>query len=143
MVHRFNSLWQYYLDLTCPTKTIRVSNLDGKFHSPAIKQACRRKNREYEKNGNSQKYKELKWILKSTIKDETRKFLNKQTENISSGNNSWKHIKNLTLRPGDARENSLSLPQHVAANLSPTECADRICQYFHSCQQELETVCVC
>ena len=78
---------QYYLEPTirpavqpdthCPTKTVRTSNLDGKVTSVAVKQASRRKNREYVKHGNSSKYKELKKEVKSELKLAQRSSTNK------------------------------------------------------------------
>ena len=94
MVNRFNSMVALHLDMFCPTRSVKTSNIDGKISSPAVKQACRRKNREYLKNGNSEKYKRLKKIVKSKLKEATAKILNKQVENVSVKNNSWlKHIK--------------------------------------------------
>ena len=60
MVERFNFIVNLNLDQYCPTKTLKTTNLDGKICSIAVKQASRRKNREYAKNGNSSKYKDLK-----------------------------------------------------------------------------------
>ena len=60
MVDRFNFIVQLNLDTHCPTQTVKSTNLDGKVSSLAVKQASRRKNREYVKHGNSAKYKELK-----------------------------------------------------------------------------------
>ena len=80
MVDRLNFLLQHNLDAHCPTQTVSTSNLDGKISSVAVKQASRRKNREYSKNGNSPKYKELKKEVKLKLKEASVKFLNKQTD---------------------------------------------------------------
>ena len=77
MVDRLNFLLQHNLDTHCPTKTVRTSNLDGKVTSVAVKQASRRKNREYVKHGNSSKYKELKKEVKSELKLAQRSSTNK------------------------------------------------------------------
>ena len=90
------------LDHYCPTKTLKTTNLDGKICSVAVKQASRRKNREYAKHGNSDKYKSLKKEVKDKLKDATQKFLEKQINLVSSKNTSWlKHVKHLAARPGD------------------------------------------
>ena len=52
MVERFNFLVNFNLDHYCPTKTLKTTNLDGKITSVAVKQASRRKNKEYTKHGN-------------------------------------------------------------------------------------------
>ena len=102
MVNRFNFLVNLNLDLHCPTKTLKTTNLDGKLSSPEVKQVCRRKNREYQKHGNSIKYKRLKKEVKTKLREAAKKFLDKQTCLVASKNNSWlKHVKRLNARPGD------------------------------------------
>ena len=105
--------------------------MDGKLSSPAVKQACRRKNREYLKNGNSAKYKRLKKKVKNKIKDAAAKVIINQVKNVAVKDKSWlKHVKNITSRPGE------QLPQHIEENLSMLESSNRICQYFSSISQE-------
>ena len=117
--------------------------MDGKFTSPAVKQASRRKNREYSKHGNSAKYKLLKKEVRNKIKEEATKFLKKQTENMSSNNSRWmKHVKMLTARPGDTLQDSFQLPNHLELNLSAHDSANRICEYFSSISQEYTPLCV-
>ena len=114
MVDRFNFHVQLSLDTHCPTKSVKITNLDGKLSCPAVKQACRRKNREYLKHGNSDKYKELKKEVKSKLSMATSKFFEKQTDQVTVKNNNWlKHVKRLTARPGDQAQATFSLPQHV------------------------------
>ena len=43
MVARLNFLIELNLDTHCPTKTVKITNLDGRISSQAVKQACRRK----------------------------------------------------------------------------------------------------
>ena len=143
MVDRFNFLIQLNLDTHCPTKTVRGTNLDGKIQSEAVKQASRRKNREYAKHGNSSKYKELKKEVKVKLKDATTKFLNKQADNVTVKNNSWqKHVKQLTARPGDQPQDTFSLPKHVEDELNALESSNKICEYFSSISQEYTPLCI-
>ena len=143
MVDRFNFLIQLQLDTHCPTKSVKLTNLDGKISSVAVKQASRRKNREYVKNGNSAKYKELKKEVKAKLSDATSKFLNKQTEHVAARNNSWlKHVKRLTARPGDQPQSTFSLPQHVEDNLTALESSNKICEYFSTISQEYTPLCL-
>ena len=137
MVERFNFLVQLHLDMHCPTKTFKITNLDGKVSCPAVKQASRRKNREYLKHGNSDRYKELKKEVKAKLKDATTKLLNKQTEQVAANSNNWlRHVKRLAARPGDQPQSTFSLPQHVEDSLSALESSNRICEYFSSISQE-------
>ena len=137
MVVRFNTLVQLNLDMCCPTKTIKYTNLDGKISTPAVKQACRRKNREYLKHGNSIRYKQLKKDVKNKIKEATVEFLKKQSEKVSAKNSNWlRHVKLLAARPGDQHQSSFSLPQHVEDNLTALESSNKICEFFCAISQE-------
>ena len=118
-------------------KVPETNNLDGKICSIAVKQASRRKNREYAKNGNSSKYKDLKKVVKAKLKEESSKCLKKQTNLVSSKNNSWlKHVKRIAACPGDQPTSSFYLPKHVEYNLSALESSYRICEFFSSISQE-------
>ena len=137
MVSRFNFLINLNPDHYCPTKTMKTTILDGKISSAAVKQASRRKNREYTKNGNSAKYKELKNELKVKLKESTVNFLNKQVNLVSTKSNSWlRHVKRIAARPGDQQTSTFSLPQHVEDELSAIESSNKICEFFSSISQE-------
>ena len=137
MVERFNFIVNFNLDLFCPTKQVKTTNLDGKICCAAVRQASRRKNREYSKNGNSTKYKELKKQLKLKLKEATTRFLAKQADLVSSKNLSWiKHVKTIAARPGDNPNQTFSLPKHVEENLSALQSSNRICKFFSSISQE-------
>ena len=137
MVDRLNFKINLNLDAHCPTKTIKTTNLDGKICSVAVQQASRRKNREYTKNGNSDKYKELKKVVKLKLKEAAVSFLDKQTNLVTAKNNSWlKHVKNMTARPGDQSHSTFRLPQHVEDNLTALESSNAICEYFSKISQE-------
>ena len=69
MVERINFIVSLNLDHYCPTKTVKITNLDGRISDAAVRQASRRKNREYSKHGNSAKYKQLKKELKMRINE--------------------------------------------------------------------------
>ena len=137
MVNRFNNLVALNLDLHCPSKTIKTTNLDGKLSSAAVKQASRRKNREYHKHGNSAKYKILKKEVKAKLKEASTNFLENQTKLVASKNTSWlKHVKRLTARPGDQSSSTFTLPQHVEDGLTALESSNQICEFFSSISQE-------
>ena len=128
---------QLNLNTHCPIKTIKFTNLDGKVSSPAVRQACRKKNREYLKHGNSTRYKELKKEVRNRIREATTKLIEKQSEQVCSKSKSWmRHVKRLTARPGDQPEPTFTLPQHVEDCLSALESSNKICEYFSSISQE-------
>ena len=141
MVSRFNFLVNLNLDLYCPTKVIKISNLDGKISSIAVKQASRKKNREYYRNGNSAKYKELKKLVKTKLKEAATDFLEKQVNLTSSARNSWiRHVKRITARPGDSTSFTFHLPQHIEDSLSALESSNKICAFFSAISQEYSPI---
>ena len=100
-----------------------------------------KKNREYFKNGNSAKYKELKKLVNKKLKEATTDFLNKQVNLTSSSRNSWlRHVKSITARPGDPTSKTFSLPQHVEDCLSALESSNKICQFFSAISQEYSPI---
>ena len=143
MVDRFNFITNLNLDHYCPTKVLKISNLDGKISSAKVKQTCRQKKREYAKNGNSAKYKELKKLVKIHLKDAAIDFLSKQVKLTTSANKNWlKHVKRIAARPGDLTSNTFTLPQHVEDGLSALESSNKICEFFSSISQEYSPLCV-
>ena len=135
MVARLNFLIELNLDTHCPTKTVKITNLDGRISSQAVKQACRRKNREYQKHGNSPKYKDLKREIKNKLREACKKFLCKQTELANVKNSSWlRHVKHVAARPGDTPTSTFTLPKHD--NLTALESADKICEFFSEISKE-------
>ena len=137
MFSRFIYLVNLNLDKYCPIKSLKTTNLDGKITSAAVKQACRKKKREYTKNGNSVKYKALKKVVKEKLRQASITFLENQVNLASCRGNSWlRHVKNLAARPGDTPSGTFSLPKHIADNLSALESSDRICKYFSTISQE-------
>ena len=114
MADRLTFLLDLQVNQCCPLRTIKSTNLDGKFKSVSVDQICRRKKREYQKHGNSAKFKQLKKQVKEALKVAARKFINKQVELTGSANNSWlKHVKLLAGRPGEYSPNPFTLPKHV------------------------------
>ena len=107
-----------------------------KISSAAVKQAVRRKNREYTKHGNTPKYKDLKKLVKMKLKDAMVSFLDKQSSQVASNSRWLKHVKTLTAQPGETTTSTFSLPKHVEDNLSALESANAICEYFSKISQE-------
>ena len=48
------------LDQICPEEELKISKLDGKQTSLALQSLARQRLREYTRNGNSEKFKEIK-----------------------------------------------------------------------------------
>ena len=137
MVNRFNNYVKEKLDTICPIKKVKISKFDHEVTSAAIKQLSRRKNREYCKNGNSVKYKQLKRDLKSKIKAEGTKIIEKQVSLMGEKGNGWiRFAAKLSARPGQDNSTSFTLPNHIDANLTADQSAQEICSFFSSISKE-------
>ena len=103
MVECFSNLTLKKLDEICPLKSVRITKFDQEITSTCIniKELSREKNREYLKNRNSSKYKRLKKELKSKIKSEGAKLIQKQIDLLGEKGNKWfRFAKKITTRPG-------------------------------------------
>ena len=137
MVARFDFLVNLNLNHHCPVRTFRTSNLDGKICSPAVRQGCRNKKREYLLHGNTTRYKQLKKAVKIKLKEASVNFLEKQSKLVSARNNSClKHVKRIAASPGDDTTTTFNLPKHIEDNLSAFESSNRICKFFSAISQE-------
>ena len=137
MAARLTFLLDLKIDQCCPARTIKSTNLDGKVRSVTVAQACRKKKREYEKHGNSEKFKRLKKEAKAALKLATTNFIKKQVEMATKQNNSWfQHVKRTTARPGDTTSSSFTLPKHIEDNLTSLESSNRICEFFSAISKE-------
>ena len=73
------------IDKICPEVEVRISQLDGKVTSLALQTLSRQKKREYTKNGNSQKFKDIKRKQKDRIRLEGQKLLERHIEAATEG----------------------------------------------------------
>ena len=139
MVECFSNLTLKKLDEICPLKSVKITKFDQEITSTCIKELSRKKNREYLKNRNSSKYKRLKKELKSKIKSEGAKLIQKQIDLLGEKGNNWfRFAKKITTRPGEDTTDSFTLPSHVEANLTADQSAAEICRFFSSISQEFK-----
>ena len=73
MVNQFEKLLHDKLDSICPVEEVKLTKLDGKITSMALRKLSRLRLREYTKHGNSQKFKEIKRRQKDRIRIENKK----------------------------------------------------------------------
>ena len=143
MVENFSSLVQGKIEENCPLKILKLNCFDNEFTTPAIKCIKRKKNREYNKHGNSPLYKTLKKLLKKTIREEGEKFVSKQVELAGEKGNKWiRRTAALLARPGDSTKNPFDLPDHVERGLSELESAEEIADFFSKISQEYDPLCL-
>ena len=103
MVSQFTHLVQQKLDEICPVTEVKITKLSGQLTSSALQHLARARLREYTKNGNSKKFKEIKQKQKDRIKLEGQRFLDKKLERASEGKGlAWlREAKRMSARPGE------------------------------------------
>ena len=116
---------------------VKITQFEGKITSLALQTQARQKQREYLKNGNSNKFKQLKKKMKERIKVEASKALEKQIEKAKEKGTHWmKAAKRLSARPGEDVSESFMLPSHISANLTPEQSCKAIATYFSKISKE-------
>ena len=88
--------------------------------------------REYCRHGCSEKYYKLRKQYDAKLKAEKQKYLEKIKLEVTTGSrgSSYPAMKKLNLRPGDETQTGFQLPAHAEQNLSPSQSAEIIAQYF-------------
>ena len=142
MVDTFTELVGNKIEEHVPEKSFKINCLDNEFTTPEIKRIKRKKQREYTKHGNTQLFKTLKKQLKETIKNEGRKFVDKQIEAGEKTNKWIQKTSSILARPRNSTNNTFELPEHVERGLSELESAEEIADFFSKISQEYDPLCI-
>ena len=135
----FEKILKDKLDLFCPEKTMRISSQDLPWINAELKAIARRKGREYNKRGKTQKYKILAEEFNTKFKIEAEKYLRKNMDALmqSKPGQAYGILKRMGAQPGDCIDsNGFTLPVHVTENLSDEQSAERIACHFAAISQE-------
>ena len=127
------------LDELCPTKTMRVSPQDKPFINWELKSLDRKKQREYTKRGKTEKYKKLAKQFSTKFEAAAQRYMRNKVDALkdTQPGKAYGILKAMGAQPGDcADDNTFSLPNHQALNLTDQECADRIAQHFAAISSE-------
>lgn len=98
----------------------------------------RRRQKEYQRHGRTDKYLEIKSKFDENLENEKLKYIEKIKNEVSEGKrgSSYPAIKKLGLRPFETIQESFLLPSHVEQNLTPAQSAEVIADHFSSISQE-------
>ena len=127
------------LDELCPTQTMRVSIQDKPFINKELKTLNRRKQREYNKNGKSVKYKKLATEFSRKYKAASKSYIRNKVDELKEAEpgKAFSVLKSMGAQPGDCTdETSFTLPIYQEANLTDQECCEKIAQHFASISSE-------
>ena len=125
------------LDQFCPVKEFKLSSQDKPFITSELKHIARMKNREYNKRGKTQKYKELENQFKSKYKIAAEKYLNKNLDELkeTKPGQAYSILKKMGAQPGDCLDNNtFTLTSHEG--LSDEESVECIAAHFAEISQE-------
>ena len=127
------------LEASLPTKTVKLRNNDKPFITQEIKVIDRKRRREYDKHGKSQKYLALNTVYERKLKAAKQSYLNRNVRALldTEPGRAYSILKRLGAQPGDTGDAAtFDIQEHVSLGLSPAESADRIAQKFAQISQE-------
>ena len=142
MVESFQNTLNTILNSTFPEKKIILSPQDKPWFNEHLRTLKRKRMREYERHGKSDKYLQLRTMYEEKLKTETLKYLDKIATEVVEGRrgSSYPALKKLGARPWDQSRDSFQLPAHQDQNLSPAQSAEIIAAHFSSISQEYKPV---
>ena len=128
------------LDELCPTKTLKISSQDKPFINFELKVLSRRKQREYQKKGKSDKYKVLAKQFEIKYKAAAKKYINDKLEQLkgTKPGKAYSVLKSMGAQPGDCStdNHTFTLPGHLEEQLTDQQAADRIAEHFAEISSE-------
>ena len=115
---------------------------DLPYVTEAMKVLKRKIQREYEKRRKSIKYFELKALWETLLQKEIKKYKQKLSDDLRSGNRNsvYSAIRKLGARPGERVPRTFTLPSHADRNLSAQESAEILADHFAIISQEYDPV---
>ena len=130
-----DSFQNYTTDLivqTFPEKNITISDRDQPFMTEELKLLRRQRIRAYRKESRSAKYLDLVKRFEVKIKLEAKKYHQKISDEVAQGkrNNSYAALRKLESGQNVTKKCNFTLPSHVDENLSPSQSAERLAEYF-------------
>ena len=133
LVERVQFNLQTILSETFPQKEITISSEDQPYFNESLRHLKRQRLREYNRHGRSVKYLNIMKTFSDKLEKEKLKYLEKIEKEVSEGKrgSSYPTLKKLGMRPGESTHmNVFILPDHAEQNLSPTQSAELIADYF-------------
>ena len=140
-VERFQDFCSNLVENYFPQKTTLVSAYDQPFFNDRLRLLRRQRQREYRKNGNSDKYKSIKKAFDESFLAEAHKYKDKIIADVVEGKrgSAYKALKRLsTGNPVD--DSSFEIPSHIESNLSAEQSAEIFADYFSAISQEFEPI---
>ena len=112
------------------------------FINEDMKNLKRRTQREYEKRGKSEKYKNMKRCFKTKFEAEASKYKERIIEDVKTGNrnSAYSALRKVGVRPGENIDNTFTLPSHSESHLSAGESVELIADHFSLISQNYDPI---
>ena len=138
MVSKYQDIMEKMVAETFPLKTITISLEDKPWFNEELRAIKRKRLREYNRHGKSEKYIKLQSQFDKKFQNELQKYKLKIEIEVLEGKrgSSYSIIKKIGLRPGELPQPSFQLPSHVKNNYTAVETAEILAEYFSSVSQE-------
>ena len=143
---QLTELFEFYtqetINIFCPQKQVFARPNDLPYVTETMKILKRKIQREYEKRRKSIKYFELKALWETLLQKEIKKYKQKLSDDLRSGNRNsvYSAIRKLGARPGEQVPRTFTLPSHADRNLSAQESAEILADHFAIISQEYDPV---
>ena len=136
LVETFQNQLSDLVKKTFPERTITVHPEDKPYFTEKLRGLKRKRMREYEKNGKSEKYLKLKETFEIHLEIELEKYKEKINIEVTEGKRGsiYPALKKLGLRPGSEKQGWFHLPSHD--ELDPAQSAEVIAEHFCQISQE-------
>ena len=139
-VTTFETFFMTKLELHIPLKKAKYSSTDKPWITYDLSHLARQKQREYTKNGKSEKYIKLKQLFIKNEKEAISNYRQKRLDSIknASRNAGYSILKKMGSRLGEEVNMDLKLPCHEG--LSTQQIADSIADHFSSISDQYKSL---
>ena len=137
----FEELVNSKLDEYFPLKETKIGVGDKPYMTQELKTLKRKRMKEYQKHGKSQKYKGLRDEFEAKLLKAKEGFMQKNIDTLKQSNpgQAYTMLKKMGAQPGECDEgNTFTLPHHE--NLSHLEAADKIAEHFARISREFPPI---
>ena len=136
---RLHKMVMAKLDEFCPEKKIRISSDDTPWFNEQLKRLNRKKQREYNKNRNSPRYKKLQKLFERREKEAKRSFKAKMIDDVMMARDGQWYSKLKRISNYDQSKTEMVQVDEIS-HLSDQEQAEAIADSFSAVSNEYEAV---
>ena len=127
------------LNELCPLKTIKINSQDKPWINFELKSLKRRRMREWQKRGKTEKYKQVASEFETKYNKVAEKYINKKVDALkkTEPGKAFRILKTMGAKPGDnIDDGSFTLPSHQKDGLNSKQSAEKIADYFAKISKE-------